>query len=77
MRGVTYDHPGQAALYKYKWKRLHLDTIEYVYAADTVKNLFSIARSRSEQDYPQKRKTITSVPLEYRHIRDYDWFIDY
>jgi hypothetical protein len=55
IRGITYDHPGLASLYKFKWNKLNLDTIEYIYPNlnDTIQ--ISFVRS-SESFYSQSKK---------------------
>jgi hypothetical protein len=64
-------------LYKYKWNGLNIDTIEYIYPADTLKKKFYLVHRHSEQNDSQKRKTLATVPKEYLKIDGYDWFIDY
>jgi hypothetical protein len=77
IRGVNYGHPGEVPLYKYKWNGLNIDTIEYIYPADTLKKKFYLVHRHSEQNDSQKRKTLATVPKEYLKIDGYDWFIDY
>ena len=77
VRGVEYGHPGEVPLYKYKWTGNSLDTIEYIYPADTLKKKFYSVKKWEYLEIPDKRVTLTSVPAEYTKIKDYDWFINY
>ena len=77
VRGVDYGHPGEVPLYKYRWDGVRLDTIEYIYPADTVKKKFYRVKRYGDEDDPQKRETLKAVPKEYIKLDAYDWFIDY
>lgn len=77
VRGVEYGHPGEVPLYKFKWVGADVDTIEYIYPADTIKKKFYLVKRHKDVNNPEKRKIITTIPAEYRKIADYDWFIDY
>lgn len=77
IRGVEYGHPGEVPLYKFKWKGTKLDTIEFIYPADTLKKKFYIVKNWRDLENPPKRKLITSVPKEYLKVKSYDWFINY
>jgi len=77
IRGVDYGHPGEVALYKYKWNGLRVDTVEYIYPADTLKQKYYLIHNRNERDEPGKMKLLTGVPKEYKKIESFDWFMDY
>lgn len=77
VRGVEYGHPGEVPLYKFKWVGADVDTIEYIYPADTIKKKFYLVKRHEDVDNPEKRRIITTIPAEYRKISGYDWFIDY
>lgn len=77
IRGVDYGHPGEVPLYKYKWNGLHVDTVEYIYPADTVKERFYKVHHYGDYRNPKKRKILKSVPKEYLKAVGYSWFIDY
>jgi hypothetical protein len=77
VRGVDYGHPGEVPLYKFKWNGVKLDTLEYIYPADTLKKKFYLVHHYGDADDPQKRKTLSAVPKEYLKINGYSWFIDY
>lgn len=80
IRGVTYDHPGLASLYKFKWNKLNLDTIEYIYPnlSDTIQ--ISFVRS-NESHYSQSKKkrseNLKSIPKEYNSVLGLDYFKSY
>ncbi|MBK0379797.1 S8/S53 family peptidase [Mucilaginibacter segetis] len=77
IRGVDYGHPGEVPLYKYKWNGLKIDTVEYIYPADTLKKNFYIVKRYGDENDPTKRRVINSIPKEYRKMYGYNWFIDY
>jgi hypothetical protein len=77
IRGVNYGHPGEVPLYKYKWNGLTIDTIEYIYPADTLKKKFYLVHRYNDYRHPKKGKILSVVPSEYRNIMGYDWFMDY
>ena len=77
IRGVGYGHPGEVPLYTYKWNGVKLDTIEYIYPADTLKKKFYRVKNYQDLNNPKKRQTLSSIPKEYKIIDAYDWFIDY
>ncbi|RYU89537.1 hypothetical protein EWM62_14560 [Mucilaginibacter terrigena] len=77
VRGVDYGHPGEVPLYKYKWNGLNVDTVEYIYPADTLKKKFYLVQRYGDNNCPEKRKVLAAVPKEYLKITGYDWFIDY
>lgn len=77
IRGVGYGHPGEVPLYTYKWNGVKLDTIEYIYPADTLKKKFYRVKNYQDLNNPKKRQTLSSIPKEYKTIDAYDWFIDY
>lgn len=80
IRGVTYDHPGLASLYKFKWNGLKLDTLEYVYPNinDTIQISFVKSKKIS---YPRTKnnpsKNIKSIPNEYKTVLGLDYFKSY
>lgn len=77
IRGVDYGHPGEVPLYKYKWRGLHVDTLEYIYPADTIKERFYRVHHYRDYDDPKKRIILNSVPKEYLRTTGYSWFIEY
>jgi len=77
VRGVTYGHAGEVPLYKYKWNGRKLDTIEYIYPADTIKEKFYRVKRFGDKNDPKKRETLNAVPKEYRKLDGYDWFMSY
>jgi len=77
IRGVEYGQPGAVALYKYKWNGLRVDTVEYIYPADTVKKKFYRVHRYSDNEDPTRREVLNAVPREYKKIESFDWFMDY
>lgn len=76
IRGITYDHPGEAALYKYKWNGLEADTIEYIY--NDVKNKGHFIKTKQECYSKEKKgQALKSIPIEYHNIKSYGWFALY
>ncbi|HEY1167029.1 MAG TPA: hypothetical protein VGE90_17770 [Chitinophaga sp.] len=78
IRGVQYGHPGEVPLYKYKWNGLRVDTLEFVRPDTANKGQFLITRS---DDWPLSpkdiKRSVKSLPPEYQHIEDIDWFLSY
>ena len=75
IRGVEYGHPGEVPLYKYKWRGLTVDTIEFIYRDTSQKMTFIKTKT---QDYPpSKRKGIIlhQLPKEYEKINSIEWFL--
>lgn len=80
IRGFTYDHPGLASLYKFKWNKLNLDTVEYIYPnlKDTLK--ISFIRSNQERYSSSKSRKLVqlkSLPKEYHAVLGIDYFKSY
>jgi hypothetical protein len=78
IRGVCYGQPGETEMYKYKWNREVVDTLEYIYyetndkGEKTGKLIVSNNRPYSENHKVLKR--LSYMPEEYRKIEGYDWF---
>ncbi len=79
IRGVCYGHPGETEMYKYKWNGEQLDTLEYVWYE---KNKEGIKTGKiiisTDEPYVERSeviKILNSVPIEYRKIKGYDWFV--
>lgn len=80
IRGVTYDHPGLASLYKFKWNKLNLDTLEYIYPnlKDTLQ--FSFIKSSHKRYSSSKSKhleKLKSLPQEYNSVSEIRYFKSY
>lgn len=79
VRGVEYGHPGEVPLYKYKWNKLKIDTVEYIYPDITDTNdprLYKVLNSPFSLNNPAKIR-IKSVPKEYHNTEGYNWFMSY
>ncbi len=78
IRGVCYGQPGDTEIYKYKWNREILDTLEYVSyeknesGEKTGKIL--ITKNSPYEDKGKIIKRLKSIPNEYKNIYGYDWF---
>lgn len=70
IRGVAYGHPGDTDLYTYKWNGSKVDTIEHISPDRIKKGKYIHFNNRTG-----KETAIQSVPLEYRNIYGYDWFL--
>ena len=78
IRGVEYDQPGYAGLYKYRWRGEYLDTLEYIYPDPTTKGRSFIKTHTSAYFFDKKKGThISSLPEEYKTVEDLDWFFLY
>ena len=77
IRGVGYGHPGEVGLYKYKWNRLRVDTIEFIYPLLTEKGHFVKTKNRMHRPTSGDGLLLKSLPQEYQNIESIDWFLDY
>lgn len=75
IRGIEYGHPGEVPLYKFKWNGLSIDTLEYIYRADTLGKKFYRVRHRFDNENPSTRKLLNTLPREYRKIESIEWFL--
>lgn len=80
VRGVNYGHPGEVPVYKMKWNKNKLDTIEYIYPFPDEKGKFLV--TKKHEIYPQRYtpprgEIIYSLPKEYKDIESIEWFLDY
>lgn len=80
VRGVCYGHPGETEMYKYKWNKDAVDTVEYIYyekndsGEKTGKLIVSNHPPYSDKHKVLKR--LNFIPAEYRGIEGFDWFTD-
>lgn len=80
IRGVTYDHPGLASLYKFKWNKLNLDTVEYIYPnlKDTLQlSYIKSSHKRYSSSKNQQLEKLKSLPQEYNSVSEIDYFKSY
>ncbi|MFB9077966.1 hypothetical protein ACFFLS_04770 [Flavobacterium procerum] len=73
IRGVNYGY--MASLYKYKWNKHSVDTLEFI-IKDTANNSQYYITKKSDYNRPPivKSKIVSKLPKEYRNIDDIDWF---
>lgn len=77
IRGVCYGHPGETEMYKYKWEKEKVDTLEFVSYERNEKEKTGRIIISTDRPYSDKFKTLkvlNSVPAEYQKIYGYDWF---
>lgn len=78
VRGVCYGHPGETEMYKYKWDRENVDTLEYVSYEKNDKGektgKILITNKAPYGDKFKVLKRLNNVPSEYKEIEGYDWF---
>lgn len=78
VRGVCYGHPGETEMYKYKWNKEVIDTIEYIYYEKNDKGektgKFIVSNNLSYRNNHKVLKRLSYMPAEYRKIEGYDWF---
>ncbi len=75
VRGFDYDHPGEVELYKYRWRGMSLDTIEYIMHHPDKKGYY--LQSKTPNNYRQGKATgrvLTKLPKEYHEIKGIGWF---
>ena len=73
--GVGYGQPGETPLYKFRWKGMKIDTIEYIHLLKGKKDRY--LRTTRDMYLPTAEDGIVlrSVPKEYRSIEDFAWFM--
>jgi hypothetical protein len=80
IRGVCYGHPGETEMYKYKWNKGAVDTVEYIYFEKNDKGektgKLIVSNNLPYSNNHKVLKRLSYVPAEYRKIEGYDWFID-
>ena len=78
IRGVSYGHPGETEMYKYRWNGEKVDTLEYIYYERNEKSEKTgkviVSKHEPSINDEQILKRLNSVPKEYRSIQGYDWF---
>lgn len=80
VRGVFYGHPGEVPLYKMKWNKNKLDTVEYIYPLKENSHRYLLTNERkvwAGKEITKKDRLIEEIPEEYRNVEDLDWFINY
>lgn len=77
IRGLTYDH--NPSLYKYKWNKLKIDTVEHITPnlEDTTRNSFYKTKKwLNPYDLKNIKKIkLNSIPKEYYSIDNFDVFL--
>jgi len=77
IRGVEYGHPGKVGLYKYRWKGLGVDTIEFIYPDLLVKGQFIKTRKKANGPIKEEGIALKEIPKEYHSIESYEWFVNF
>lgn len=78
IRGLDYGHPGEAGLYKYKWNKLQVDTIEFVYPYFNQKGKFIKTKKPEYRPTEKEGIVLKSLPNEYKRMDSMavSWFLD-
>ncbi|GAB2679361.1 hypothetical protein GCM10027036_36750 [Flavihumibacter cheonanensis] len=78
IRGLTYGHPGEAGLYKFKWSGIQLDTTEYIYPLDPEKKTFLKTSKETIHFTKDQGILMSNLPREYMSIDSItlNWFMD-
>ena len=78
IRGVSYGQRGETEMYKYKWNKKTIDTIEYIsYEKDNDGlNTGKVIKSNKQNYKTANTKFIKldAIPKEYLLIDGFDWF---
>jgi hypothetical protein len=77
IRGVEYGHPGEVGLYKYKWNKLQVDTIEFIYPDANNKGQYIKTKKGAYRPTEKEGVVLKTVPKEYQKIESYEWFADF
>jgi hypothetical protein len=80
IRGVCYGHPGETEMYKYRWNKETVDTVEYIYYEKNDKGKKTgkliVSNHLPYSDNYKVLKRLSYMPAEYKKIEGYDWFTD-
>jgi hypothetical protein len=80
VRGVCYGHPGETEMYKYKWNKEAVDTVEYIYYEKNDKGektgKLIVSNNRTYSAKHKVMRQLSDVRSEYGSIEGYDWFTD-
>ena len=78
IRGVCYGHPGENEMYKYKWNKETVDTLEYISYEKNKKGVKTgkiiITKKIPRGNKYEITKRINAVPNEYKKVDGFDWF---
>ncbi|WP_375561805.1 hypothetical protein ACE193_04435 [Bernardetia sp. OM2101] len=76
VRGLGYGYFPEVGLYKYKWNRTKLDTVEYIYRTKE-SNFKKFIRTKKQINLLQNSQgeILDSLPKEYQNINELDWFL--
>lgn len=76
VRGIAYSHLGEGPLYKYRWRGLRVDTVEYIYPADSTHRAYlRQPRRRCYCPHEPIAEQLPSLPSEYRRLDGIEWFL--
>ena len=75
IRGVGYGHPGEVGLYKYKWRGMQIDTLEFIYPNAGKQGTYIKTKKQAYKPSEKEGIKLSSIPKEYQSIESYDWFI--
>lgn len=78
IRGVCYGHPGETAMYTYRWDKDNVDTVEYISFQKNDEGIKTgkliISKERPDGRIITAVKVLNDVPAEYQRIEGYAWF---
>ncbi|MGB0839280.1 MAG: hypothetical protein ACPGXL_04015 [Chitinophagales bacterium] len=80
VRGVRYGHPKETEMYKFKWHRESLDTIEYLFFQQDENGKYTGKFIRApklnfELSSKDKIDILDAPPKEYESIYGFNWFM--
>lgn len=68
IRGLDYGQPGEAGLYKFKWKGLRIDTIEFIYQSRLREGRYIKTARPDYRPGPDGNIELYALPKEYLKI---------
>lgn len=77
IRGLSYGHPGEAGLYKYKWDELRVDTIEFIYQSIGQDAKYIKTLRREYRPTLKEGTLLNALPKEYMKLdsNSLSWFL--
>jgi hypothetical protein len=75
IRGVEYGQPEEIGLYKFKWCKNQVDTLEYIFHSRDKNGGFIKINYSNIKNQESDTTYLAKLPNEYKNINEIDWFL--
>lgn len=75
IRGVEYGQPKEIGLYKFKWVKNQVDTLEYIFHSRDKNDGFIKINYSNVKNQESDTTYLSKLPNEYKNINEIDWFL--